>query len=572
VPLVYPDPQPIEILYATVSKTGTANGEVDLEWLPSRSTDIYVAGYHLYAANNPAGPFTLIHTETNLATTTFTYKNINTKTRDYFFYITPYNICAKEDPGSGVHHVINLNVTNFSLNAFLSWNTYKGFAVDHYEIEKSIDGSPLITTYKSSAIDTTYADTNVLCGHVYAYRILAVNNDGLRSWSDSVRIVAYDNVPPRQADIYDATVFSTSSTAGQIMIDFRGANDKNRRGYIIYRSVNSAPYTFIDTFKITGTGTLQYVDNKLDTRNKNYAYYVRSFDSCGNVAVSSDTHQVVLLHVTAQNAYNKLSWNHYKGFGSWSYTVERRSSGMPLKQVSTSAYHAYDDYKVKCDTLYEYRIRTTELTSSYTSYSNTDTVTSYEINKPNVPDITRGSVATTNTTGGTISVIWQASNSPDLKRYLIYRKSDTNPWILVGTVPVGTLSFTDVGLNTYRKTYLYKVLTEDSCRNVSQDNSEIHRPVNLVATPGNEQIDLNWTEYLGFTVKKYEIYRDNILLDTVPPTTFMYTDSNLYCTKDYVYMVKAIADDGTVSFSNTDKQRPSDSRPPKRVYVVTATF
>jgi hypothetical protein len=570
-PKVYPDPERIELLYTTVTKTGSTNGEIEIAWLPVKSTDIYASGYHLYMATSPAGPYTLLHSEPNLSVTNFTYKNIDTRKTNYYFYVTPYNICAKEGPVSGIHHAINLEIANNSLNPILYWNKYQGFPVDHYEIEKSTDGSPLLPAYKATSLDSIYSDTNVLCGHVYSYRIHAINKDGLTSYSDSVRITAYDNVPPRRSDILASSVFSTSSTTGQITMDFIGAGDKNRRGYIIYRSVNGGLFAVLDTFKYTALGKIQYVDNKLDTRAKNYAYYIRSMDSCGNIALSSDTHQVVLLHVSAQNAYNHLTWSHYKGFASWRYIIERRSSGMPWKQIGVTANPIYDDYGVKCDTLYEYRIYTIELTTAYVSYSNTDTATAYEINVPDVPDIIRGTVTNTSTTGGSINVTWQPSTSQDLKRYLIYRKSDTNPWVLVASPAVGTTSYTDAGLNTYRKTYLYKILTEDSCGNVSQDNSEIHRPVNLAATAGNEFIKLDWTEYLGFTVLRYELYRDNKLIATLDPMTLTYTDTNLFCTTSYLYQVKVISSDTTISYSNTDLQKPFDSKPPKAVYVITAS-
>src|SRR5207253_6057364 len=128
---------------------------------------------------------------------------------DHYYYIVVFNVCGVESAQSGKHHTINLTVTNGDLLSALKWNHYKGFAIDHYEIEKSVDGSPLMPAFKLSATDTLFTDTNVFCKHVYSYRIHAFGKNGLESYSDSETVTAADISPPRKADIHVANVAAT---------------------------------------------------------------------------------------------------------------------------------------------------------------------------------------------------------------------------------------------------------------------------------------------------------------------------------------------------------------------------
>ncbi len=581
VPRVYPLPQQITAKRATVTKTDAIAGEILLEWNPLALSDIYAVGYKVFVSEN-GGAQTLLTNIADKNITSFTHTGINTKRNTYTYEIYPYNVCDKNGLPTAAHKTMNLEIDNQNLLAVLQWNAYEGFTVDRYEVEKSINGSPLQRAFTLPAGQTGLNDTNIYCGKTYTYRITAYEKDGQKqfSQSDTVTIKAFDNIPPQQSDITLASVVRTSSTIGEIRIDYSSARDKNRYGYAIFRSVNNGPFTPLDTFVYAFNHPLQYVDKRLNTISNTYSYYVRSLDSCGNAAMPSDTHRAVLLDVTAKSAYNQISWTPYIGFTKNTsdkpvYFVERfHDNAVGWKRIAilyngeTTAY----DSAIHCNVLYTYRIVTQGL-SGETSYSNTDTARAFEHILPIVPDIKLATVTATHPLRGQVRLSWKPTVSIDAAKYLLYRKSDNNNWMLIATLPPKDSIYTDNNLNTYRKAYQYKILVTDSCDNVSLDNSEIHQTVNLIATAEDSRIKLDWNSYQGFDIKEYRLYRNGQLWKTFLPNELSFTDTFVKCKHTYTYSLQAISDADTfvISYSNRDSLQPFDTKAPLPVYLVSAS-
>ncbi|RYD83502.1 MAG: hypothetical protein EOP53_00680 [Sphingobacteriales bacterium] len=581
VPKVYPLPLAVAIKRATVTQTGTINGEILLEWEPITDADIYASGYKIYVSEN-GGAYTLLKTIADRNTVSFNHTTINTRNNTFSYTVYPYNVCDKNALSSFAHKAINLNVSNQNLQAVLQWNSYEGFTVDHYEIEKSINGSPLKTAYNIPSTQTIFSDTNIYCGKIYTYRITAFEKGGnsLISLSDTVTVIAFDTIPPQRSDISVASVISTSYTLGQIRIDFTSSKDKNRFAYAIFRSVNNGVYQPLDTLVYAFFNPLQYVDGRLNTKENTYSYYVVSLDSCGNSAMPSDTHRAVLLDVTAMSAYNQLTWTPYIGFvknasGNPYYVVEKfYDNGLGWNKIATlvNGETQLVDSNIHCNVLYTYRILTFDGLGQQ-SFSNTDTARAFEHILPIVPDIKLVTVTQTHHLKGKAKLSWKPSISTDVAKYLVYRKSNNNNWSLIATLPNTDTVFNDVNLNTYRISYEYKVLAIDTCMNLSLDNGEIHQTVNLKATAQDSKIQLDWNAYDGFGIKEYRLYRNGKLVQVFANNIFGFTDTFVKCKNAYNYSLQAISDTDTmlISYSNTDSLQPFDTKPPVPVYLISAS-
>ena len=575
-PWVYPIPDTARIVRTSITRTDVATGSVLVEWERADPADTFARGYYLYHGTfSAAGPFSLVQDITDLNTTSYTHTGLDTRTSAHFYKVVVYNLCVEEGAHDTVHQPINLTVENRNLEAELSWTPYGGFPIQQYELRRSIDGQPVQTVAVIDPADSAFIDSALRCDHAYAWQLIGHNYSyNWKSTSDSVWATAFDTIPPTQADLLFGTVTATDVAAGAVELQFTPATEENRKGYFLYRSENGGSYSLHDSVLNTSTSTITFTDPNINTQNNHYSYYFTSIDSCGNESEPLDTHTVMNLHVQPQSQVNVLSWNEYEGFGQWQYRVDRRTPATSWKYQATlpSGTTGYRDSSIQCDTFYRYRILATETNTGYTSLSNTDTAKGLELEPPLAPVIHRATVTQTGTTSGTVRLEWNASASPDVERYHLERSVDGVNWSAVATNVAG-LDYTDGGLNTQGQPYHYRISAEDSCGNVSVGYSPPHTTMHLQAQAGNEEVVLQWTRYQGWLVRHYRLWRDGVLVDSVPGTQVNYADSPLLCTQEYSFIVEAVADSSLFisARSNEASAQPYDTKPPAAPELVTAT-
>jgi hypothetical protein len=578
-PFVVHPPKGVKILRATVQRTGKTNGENLIEWQKADLTDSFLAGYRVYRADTANGSFNLIADIKNLQITSYTHSGVNTEDSQSYYFVTPYNICQDNSMEADTHKVIRLQVTNQMLQARLNWTLYEGFDVDHYQIMRSFDGSPMTSYRSTSAATDQYLDTNIFCGHQYVYMIMAVERAGnvQISLSDSVSITGQDTNAPATARLFAASVLKTSPTNGEVELSFLGATEKNRAGVIVYRKSGSGVYMPVDTFRDLKTIPLVYIDRHSPTSLMPTSYYLQSWDSCGNLAAPSDTQTVVWLKATAKDGRNVLRWTPYYGFGdSITYQVERKKDTATRWLVIDRVGHAIDsveDRDVHCFVKYSYRIVVIKPGSLLSSVSNIDTAIGLEHVSPEAPVIVKASVLKTDTSAGIIQIHWLHSISPDVVQYVVYRSDNGILWKQLGILPANDTLFHDGGIPTYRKNYYYKVDALDSCGNISVDKPALHHhTLALRAAPGEQAALLSWNAYEGFAVQKYEIYKSGKLIATIPGNQVSYHDTPVSCIRSLIYSVRAIGTDtAMMAWSGLDSTRPYDHVAPQGIYMVSAS-
>ncbi len=172
---------------------------------------------------------------------------------------------------------------------------------------------------------------------------------------------------------------------------------------------------------------------------------------------------------------------------------------------------------------------------------------------PGIPRIRSVSV-----NGGNVEINWQASSSPEVSNYIIYR---TTP---IGTIPIDTVtslitSYLDIGATPYLKSEAYYVIAIDECGNTSIfDLPHVTIHVDDMVDVCKRTILLNWNLYKNWPngIESQELwYSVNgsaaTILETLSNTDSSYVFNNTNDGGSYCFFIKATeSNTGEVSFSN----------------------
>jgi gliding motility-associated-like protein len=568
-PWVYPQPDTSNTIYTTITQTGQDMGAIFIQWHKyDNLTDSFARGYRIYHSyTGNSGTYREIYETADFSDTSYAYSNQNTLDTLHYFKVVVFNLCNKEGQAM-VQRPIRLTLSNQNLKMALRWSTYLGDSVKEYRVFRSLNNAAPV--YFASTRDTFFSDTTVRCHNHYNYLIAGILKKGETTNSDTVGATAFDTLPPARPRVYSVSVDATD-TSGSTTIIFNGISKLSRSGYQIYRS-RGILYTLIANLNDTAQSALSVIDTPVNTVKGPVTYVVNAYDSCGNMSLQGYPNTTVYLKAQAHSQYIQTDWTDYRGWKHiQSYALEKRIPGQIWTTVATfdSTVHSYKDSAVKCHVYYEYRIMANGADSGEISRSNTAGDTAFELVPPKEPEISYVTVLS----NGSVEIVWKHSTSPDRKEYHIYRSSTNgNNYLGVKGAFSGTTAI-DIA-DSHDSAYTYTIETEDSCGNISTYKSLPHTTIHLSATPGNENILLNWNSYGGWPVKKYFIERNGIIIDTASGMSNSYIDTLVLCSEKYSYRV--IAEDESISniqsSSNlTDSITPHDFNPPHSARMIRAT-
>jgi hypothetical protein len=140
-------------------------------------------------------------------------------------------------------------------------------------------------------------------------------------------------------------------------------------------------------------------------------------------------------------------------------------------------------------------------------------------------------IVTVDSTTNKNNIIWQQTPGQNIAYYKIYKQdSQTSQNDSIGVVNIDSLSvFLDEGSNPAQQSSTYFISIVDNCGNES-GLSAGHTTIHLSANLGiNNEVNLQWNPYIGFSYNNFEIYRSNngsafSLLGTVSNTSYSYSD------------------------------------------------
>lgn len=168
--------------------------------------------------------------------------------------------------------------------------------------------------------------------------------------------------------------------------------------------------------------------------------------------------------------------------------------------------------------------------------------------------MTNDSVAVTDANNGEMFVSWSqptiSETFPGPFTYRLYRANNNAfPAISIATLGYDDTTFLDTGIDTENRGYNYRVEIFDNLglRVPITIGPNIGSSIYLVATGGNNLVDLEWTEYVPWSNDKYEIWRsDNggpfAVIATVNGTggnVHSYLDDQLNPNIEYCYFIRS---------------------------------
>ncbi|MFC2021127.1 hypothetical protein ACFLU1_05005 [Chloroflexota bacterium] len=362
-------------------------------------------------------------------------------------------------------------------------------------------------------------------------------------------VIATDTVPP-------AVPTGLVATGGneEINLDWNSNNETDLWGYNVYRGPNSGNYTQVNvmpvlvsdyTDTIYGGGTFYYVVTAVDYGNNESGYSNEDSETAIDVAPAAAAN----LTAVAGNEEIVLDWNDNIETDIEGYNVYRGlSSGNITELISSNVSSSnYTDTGLYGGGLYYYEVTAVDQGANESARSNTANATAIDV-APAAP-------ANLAATPGNEEIVlnWDDNTETDFEGYNVYRgPSSGNITELISSNVSGS-AYTD-SLLYGGGLYFYEVTAvdlgaNDSARSNTANATAIDvapaAPANLGATPGNEQIVLDWDDNIETDLDGYNVYRGpssgsitNLIASDISISN--YTDTGLYGGGLYYYEVTAV--------------------------------
>lgn len=221
----------------------------------------------------------------------------------------------------------------------------------------------------------------------------------------------------------------------------------------------------------------------------------------------------------------------------------------PLAEVQGLVYRDTIDV---CDAVIGYRVELSDASGC----KNVSRVQSERFTDMTAPEIPELDSVTVDESSQQIKLGWEVASSPDVFAYIIYLQ-ENSVWIPIDTVyGLTTTQWTDTEHDPKSAVYSYRIATLDSCLN-SSPMTVLQKTMQLTATYDlcRREAYLSWTDYENMprNLDKYRIFcsRDGGPMQMVGESASQsYTYTGLIANSAYVFLVRAVNNDGDITASS----------------------
>jgi fibronectin type III domain protein/Big-like domain-containing protein len=159
----------------------------------------------------------------------------------------------------------------------LAWTDTSGNE-SGFKIERSAGGGTFIQIGTVAANVTSYADSPVVAGVTYAYRVRTFNSGGDSAYSNTATATVTATLP-----VAPSSLMAAAASATRVNLTWRD-NAGNEAGFTIFRSTGSGS-VFVEIATV-GPNVTIFADTTVQ-RNSSYKYRVRAFNSAGASSFSN---------------------------------------------------------------------------------------------------------------------------------------------------------------------------------------------------------------------------------------------------------------------------------------------
>ena len=445
----------------------------------------------------------------------------------------------------------NLAVSEVGRSAKLSWNDNSDNEIG-FSIERSENGGAYMAIDSVSAGVTVYADTSLMIGADYAYRVRAYSEYTVSVYSNVVdfalslpTVLAPDNL---------------AITASTVALDLMWSdNSDNELGFYLERSEDDGPFNPIDT---VAANTTSYLDTGLEV-GVVYTYRVQAYGEYSVSEYSGSANGMLMVaavsapdNLTVSEVENtaELSWNDNSD-NEIGFYIERSEGGaafMVIDSVSAGVT-VFADTSLMIEVDYSYRVQ------AYNEYTVSDYSNVVDFALPLPVVLAPSDLAITASTVA-LDLMWSDNSDNELGFYL-ERSEDGGPFNPIDTVDANTTSYSDTGLEvgvvyTYRVQAYgeYSVSEYSGSANGMLMVAAVSAPDNLAVSEVESTAELSWNDNsdneIGFYIERSEGGAAFMVIDSVSAGVTVFADTSLMIEVDYSYRVQAYNEYTVSAYSN----------------------
>ena len=354
--------------------------------------------------------------------------------------------------GAEIQAPSNLQATAVSDSQInLSWtdrsDNEKGFIV-----ERSSSTGSFAEIASLEPNTTTFADTGLLPGVTYFYRVKAYNGEGESAYSNEASAITWEAVPQAPGDLKATVVSST-----RIDLSWTDRSD-NEKGFKIERRTLDGSYSQV---AVVGANATSYTSSGL-VPGTTYYYRVCAYNDAGNSAYSNEVTAVTareekvpdtpgdLEAVSISSSEIKLTWDD-ESDNEDGFKIERKKSGGSYTQIATVGKNvtSYTNKGLEAGTRYYYRVMAYNKEGNSPYSNEASAVTDEDV--PEAPeDLEAVSISSSE-----IKLTWD-DESDNEDGFKIERKKSGGSYTQIATVGKNVTSYTNKGLEAGTR-YYYRV-------------------------------------------------------------------------------------------------------------------
>ncbi len=487
------------------------DGSVTLTWLQGIDPNGTWQGYSVYHSNTKLGTYTLLYTEANFNTLSYTHLGANAAVDSNYYYVTSLYSCV-DAPRANIMAAMLLNVTDGANGtAILNWNPISNPPLTStsttYNIFREFPTG--VWTNIGTSATNSYTDNISVCNRTVNYRVEVSDASGCNSVS-SVDGKIFNDVFVPEVPILDS--ISVDLDSCYPFIGWSASTSPDAICYILYRNQGGI-WTASDT---VCNDSLFSNDYSINVCNQSECFRIAAIDSCGNVSPLGGIHCSINL-VGAIDICDRsitLNWNPYDGWteGVLNYVVYRNDNSAGYVPFATVTVPGVIDSTIIANHIYNYYVRAFQnATTAYTAGSNFQT---FDAALPKAPDFGYIATATVESNGDAF-ISARIDQTAIVDHFVVERKTYVTVFDSIGSIDsldfTGTdvVEYTDETAQTDLINYTYRIITKDTCQTPT-DTTNIGTTIFLTAIGmPNRTNELTWTKYELWSggVDRYAIFR-----------------------------------------------------------------